>query len=93
MPICTPCRRAAEGTSAVVRYCSVCGRQGVSVYATEVPLEEQAVVFHKVRPSHSVTKVRCEGTGKPPVIRDGHNRCDGCPCQHKPRGSWNASNE
>lgn len=92
MPICTPCRRAAEGTSAVVRHCSECDREGVSVYATEVPLAEQKVVFHK-RITDALEYGRCPGSGRPPVIRDGHDRCDGCPCQHKPRGSWNASNE
>lgn len=93
MPICEPCRRAASDTpeQAGELFCSWCGRGEVSVYRTDVPLAEQKVFFHKIRPRASVTKVRCPGTGKPPVVRSEHDRCKGCPCQHKPKGAWNAS--
>ena len=86
MPICDACRDASEGIGSVP-VCPACGAGPIGSYA------DGGVRFHKVRPPKSVTKVRCEGTGQPPVIRSGHDHCNGCPCQHKPRGSWNASNE
>lgn len=97
MPICNACRGAAEGR-VQAPCCSACDREWVSVYRTDVPVEEQRVVFHKrdVLITHHrggervqyTERARCPGTGKPPVFRSGHDACDGCPCQHRPRGSW-----
>lgn len=84
MPICRPCRQAAQGKGDLLA-CSVCGKRGVSVYRTDVPLAEQSVFFHKA------AGFRCDGSGRPPVVSTFHDYCDGCPCQHKPRGSWNAT--
>lgn len=87
MTICDACARAAAGEGAVLRYCRNCGKQS-SVYATDVPVSEQRVVVHK----HANTRIRCQGSRKPPVYRSVlHDWCDGCPCQHRPPGSWKGS--
>lgn len=85
MSICKHCADAAEGKTVELAYCSVCDKRNVSVYATEVPVDEQRVYVHKF-PN---TRIRCQGSRKPPVYkRVGHEWCDGCPCQHKPSGAW-----
>lgn len=88
MPICIHCRKAAAGTGPIVRHCLICGAPGVGVYTDAVPLNEQRVVRHK-REITGGSKIWCEGSLAPPVLKDGHDYCDGCPCQHRPKGSWN----
>lgn len=81
--ICKPCARAADrktgGTSLA---CACCGKWPVCVYRTDVPLEEQKVVRHKFG------GIKCPGTGRPPIVRSGHDFCTGCDCQHEPVGSY-----
>lgn len=85
MTICEHCAAAAEGQGPRLAYCRTCGRRA-KVYRDDAPEDEQAVVVHK----HSNTRVRCQGSRKPPVFKHvGHEWCDGCPCQHRPSGSWN----
>jgi hypothetical protein len=81
MSICGPCRQAADRPR--LNFCSVCKRPA-SVYATEIPIEQQSVVVHK----NKLTGTRCLGSTEAPVT--GHELCrDRCPCQHRPPGSWN----
>lgn len=85
MSICDHCRGAADGKTAYLAFCSVCDKENVSVYDGSVPVDEQRVYVHKF-PN---TRIRCQGSRKPPVMKHvGHERCDGCPCQHKPPGAW-----
>jgi hypothetical protein len=82
MSICDPCRRAADRPGFV--YCPVCKRRA-TVYSTEPPREDQSIVVHKNRQ----TGERCLGSTLGPLT--GHELCkDRCPCQHRPKGSWNA---
>lgn len=82
--ICSRCADAADGVDfGPVPVCSACGVGPVSVYRTDVPLAEQKVVRHKYG------LVWCEGSSKPPRLQTGHEFCNGCSCQHRPRDSWN----
>ncbi len=85
MAICKSCADGADGKIHEVAYCSVCDRRGIAVYNDHVPLDEQQVYVHKF-PN---TRIRCQGSRRPPVMKSvGHDRCNGCPCQHKPSGAW-----
>lgn len=91
MPICRPCAEAADGTDGVgpIPVCSECGQGPVSVYNDARPLEEQSVVKHR-KPGKRVGDADywCPGSTKPPRIQTDHDFCNGCPCAHKPKGSW-----
>lgn len=90
--ICDRCADAADGVDfGPVPVCSECGVGPIFVYRTDVPLEEQKVVFHKHRSLGSGRKVKCPGTGKPPRLQTGHDFCKGCDCKHKPVGSHTCS--
>lgn len=81
MTVCQPCREAADGTHPETLVCSVCGSPR-AVYNSDRPLGEQSVVVHKNGWE------RCPGSTEPPKVRTGHDKCNGCPCQHRERGSW-----
>lgn len=84
MPVCEPCRDAADGLDpGPIPVCSHCGQGPVRLYRTDVPLVEQSVVRHMWH-----DREWCPGSKKPPRMATSHDHCDGCPCQHKPRGSW-----
>lgn len=93
MPICKACREASEGAGPkgpVLPHCPTCGRhiQVIRHYRIgESPdRERERLRYHK-----KDGRV-CSGTHAAPDYRpawDGHDDCDGCPCQHRPRGSWN----
>lgn len=98
MPICKPCLFAAEQDYQWLA-CSACGRAAV-VYNDAPPVAERSVVVHKVDILYTEYRVgepvrqwygrqRCIGSTRPPVYKTGHDACEGCPCQHRPRGSWN----
>lgn len=74
MTICDPCKGERK------RVCSVCGSPR-AVYNDDKSVAEQSVVFHKNGWE------RCDGSKRPPVLT--HVGCNGCPCQHRPKGSWN----
>lgn len=82
MSVCGPCKGAADGTRPARIVCSVC-KSPRRVYNDARPTGEQSVVVHKVGWE------RCLGSTEPPLILTGHDDCKGCPCQHKPKGSWN----
>lgn len=97
MPICTPCREAAEGTEAegpLLSHCPACGRR-IQLSSVRWGPEEDDQGFqvcHTKLAYHKHKGRRCDGSGQPHVDRPAwtrHDDCDGCPCQHKPRGSWN----
>lgn len=85
MPICNRCREAAEGLDfGPVDVCSVCGQGPISLY------DNGKVRKHKKpgsKPGQS--DYWCRGSKRPPRESTGHDFCDGCPCQHRPKGSWN----
>lgn len=81
--ICDRCREAADGRDlGPVPVCSVCGQGPIAVYNNARTFQTQSVVRHKFG------LVWCEGSKKPPRLSTGHDFCNGCPCQHRPRGSW-----
>lgn len=75
--ICEGCATAARGEEPERPHCRVCKRE-VAVYKGG----DRSIVIH----GFPNTRVRCQGSRKPPAT--GHDLCDGCSCQHKPRGSW-----
>lgn len=83
--ICDRCRDAADGVDfGPVPVCSTCGRGPIAVYNDAKPVDEQSVVVHK-SPNFGI---RCQGSKRPPRLSTGHDFCNGCSCQHRPRGSW-----
>lgn len=86
--ICKRCLDAASGADfGPIPVCSVCGQGPMYVYSDAKPLAEQSVVKHKREVPSG--KVWCEGSKRPPRLSTGHDFCNGCPCQHRPPGSWN----
>jgi hypothetical protein len=81
--VCQSCRSAADGTDLRIAKCSHCDRAPMAVYNDAVPEGEQKVYRH----NHDGTM--CPGSFLPPAFTSGHDYCNGCPCQHRPKGSWN----
>ena len=91
MPICEHCLLAASGEDwGPVPVCSECDNGPISVYNSKRPIETQSVVKHK-KPGAKAGDFDywCPGSKRPPRLQTGHDFCDGCPCQHRPPGSWN----
>lgn len=99
MSICDPCKRAAElPDPPLLPHCPVCDRQiGAHVSwgpdfddATGLLNRHAKLVWHKRAPGLPA----CNGVGweavyaPPKDQRSGHHDCKGCPCQHRPKGSW-----
>lgn len=91
MTICQRCWDAANGSDqGSILVCSSCGQGPVSVYNTSKPLDRQSVVKHKTPGAKAGDfDYWCLGSKWPPRVQTGHDFCDGCPCQHRPKGSWN----
>lgn len=83
MTICQPCKDEADGVLFVLpeeHTCSTCGRV--------VKVNKGGKLRKHYAPADSVRKYGvCHGSMMHLV--GGHLACEGCPCMHKPKGSWN----
>jgi hypothetical protein len=86
--ICKRCSDDADGTLPPEGECGVCGREFEKLTVNGLlPYHKQKVAREVEAQPGSIyyTRVKCSGSGL--AAMRGHALCNGCDCQHKPKGT------